>query len=194
MPPLDKKLKVFYDYTCGHSYRVKKWFDIVTSKEGVQIEWKTMSLKEFNREEGEPSVFEDPGLESISVLALALAHAVRGADFAAYHDAIFDAIHEEHRRLAPEDIMDMAKSAGMKLETFEENAQKLLEGVVREHHEGLHKWNAFGTPTVVFDDEVAVYLESFDLPHDDDHALELWRSLLTFSEPDSGLNEWKRSQ
>lgn len=191
---MPKDLMVFFDYTCGHSYRIKKWFDIVAPKEGLSIAWKTMSLKEFNRSEDEPSVFEDPGLGSISVQALVLAHAVRKADFAAYHDAVFDAIHEEHRRISSEDLIELAKSAGMKEDTFRRNADKLLEAVVREHHEGLHKWNAFGTPTVVFDREVAFYLESFDTPHDDDHALTLWRSLLTFSEPDSGLNEWKRSQ
>ena len=57
--------------------------------------WRTFSLKEANRDPASSSPLAVPKAESVSVLALALAHAARVAGCDRYHRAVFRAMHEE---------------------------------------------------------------------------------------------------
>ena len=148
-------MRCYVDYTCGHSYRAWSWLRGVDA----EIEWRTFSLKEVNRDPGSPRAFELR--ESVSVLALALAHAAREHDFRRYHTAAFEAFHAS--RVSREDLLAAAAGAGVDTAAIDE--ADLFAGVAREHDEARERWGIFGTPTVISDDSVA-FLRFEEIPTD----------------------------
>lgn len=139
---------VYYDYTCGDSHRLKLMLDGL----GLDAEWKTFSLKENKLEDGEPSLFDTEEIESISVLALALAHATRGSDFDRYHSAVFEAFHTENHHVTPDELFSLAR-----VEPGEVKGWTAKLAV--EHHHATRELGVYGTPTVLLADGSAFYLE-----------------------------------
>lgn len=187
------ELTVFFDYTCQHSYRLKELLRRVSPIENLRVRWKTLSLKEFRRHEHEPSFFEDGDLTSFSILVLALAHAVPETGFDRYHNSMFDAIHAEERELDRDDLLQIAEDAGMDRKAFESLHKRWLKAVIKDHIEGVDKWNAHGTPTAVFDDSTAVYLRFDHPPESDEEAEELWKTVTGVARGHPDLLEFKRS-
>lgn len=187
------KLTVFFDYTCQHSYRLKELLRRISPQAHLDVSWKTLSLKEFGRHDDEPSFFDDAELSSFSILVLALAHAVPDIGFDRFHNAMFDAIHAEERELDREDLLEIAEDAGLDRKAFEASRKRWLKAVVKHHREGVERYNAHGTPTVVFGDSIAVYLRFAHPPATDDEARELWESVTAVARGHPGLLEFKRS-
>jgi 2-hydroxychromene-2-carboxylate isomerase len=166
-------LAVYYDYTCRYSYRALHWLDrVATARRDLRIEWRTFSLKEVNRPEDEPPYLRAGAEPSVSVLALALAHAAREADFSRYHHTVFEAMHGEERKLGDEDLLAIAKDAGV----TEFDRDWWTASVGAEHKEAVALHGVYGTPTLVFDGAGA-YVRLTDFPESDDEALTLLDSL-----------------
>ena len=164
---------VFYDYACPYSYRAARW---VRQLEAPEVEWRPFSLKEANSPPGTPSVFDDPDLSSTAVHALVLAEAAKEADFGAYHDAVYDAFHAEGRRLDAADVRAAAESAGVDLTEFDRRSAH-WRAVAKAHHEhGRDDHGIFGTPTLVYDDGVSVFLKLTEIPAVVD-SVRLWDGL-----------------
>ncbi len=176
-------ITIYYDYTCPYSYRALLWLrQLERAGRKVDLRWKTFSLKEVNASEGEPSVFERGRQESIGVLALQLAKAAQeaGADaFERYHEAVYDAMQGEGRRVAVKDLIEMAGDAGLDVTRLEMDREqgRWLQEVARDHQEGSERWGVFGTPTVVFDDESAAYLKFTEPPASPSDAAEVYDAL-----------------
>ena len=156
------KIGIFFDYTCGDSYRLKSVIDLLEQAGRIEAAWSTFSLKQKRLAEGEPSPFDAAHIDSLSILALALAHALReqeDADFALYHTEVYRALHEEDHHLAPEDVMAIAAGAGLDIGAFKSDQQRWLKSVASEHQNAEARWGIFGTPTVIFDESLAVYAE-----------------------------------
>jgi predicted DsbA family dithiol-disulfide isomerase len=182
------QVKIYYDYTCPYSYRAFRWFRRLQEKvPGLEVRWATYSLKEANRGVSSPSPFDDPGISSISVLALALAHVARLADFDCYHQAVFDAM--QAGRVDQGNLLAAAGDAGVDTDAFELDRQRWLRLVAEEHAEAK-ALGVFGTPTLVFDDAVA-FVKLAELPPDDDDV-ELWHSLCVLARCHPELVEIKR--
>lgn len=143
---------VFYDYTCGDSHRLKLLLDQV----GINPEWRTFSLKENKLEEGDSSLFEADEIESISVLALALAHAARESDFDRYHSEVFEAFHQEDHHVTPDELFSLA---GIKAAEFKRRQRDLAAKLAAEHRHAAQDLGVYGTPTVVLEDGSAFYVE-----------------------------------
>ena len=143
----------FYDYVCSYSYKTLLWLNVVKETEpDLTLEWRTFSISEVNRVEGTPSPFEDPEITSISVLALALAHAARGtdgADFEKYHEAVFAAMHDDGQHLDRQALLSIAAEAGVDTEDFEHDRTRWLRAMVNEHRLAETGFSVFGTPTLI---------------------------------------------
>lgn len=186
------RLTVFFDYTCTHSYRLNELLKRITKKQDLTVKWRTLSLKEFRREEDEPSAFEE-GFSSFSLLALALAHGVPAKGFLQYHNTLFDAAHGKHLELTYEDLIGIAESAGLDPKKIKREGKAWLRAVVEDHHAGVHRWNAHGTPTAVFDGKIAAYLRLNGVPANDRDATKLWNTILKVARGHPDLIEYKRS-
>ncbi|HSH22542.1 MAG TPA: DsbA family protein, partial [Acidimicrobiales bacterium] len=158
------QVKIYYDYTCPYSYRAFQWFQrLQEAVPGLEVSWATYSLKEANRGASSPSPFDDREISRVSVLALALAHAARQADFDHYHQVVFDAM--QARRLDQRDLLAAAADAGVDTAAFDLDRHQWLSHVAEEHGEAK-ALGVFGTPTLVFDDAVA-FVKLAELPPDD---------------------------
>jgi predicted DsbA family dithiol-disulfide isomerase len=189
---MDVRVTCFYDYTCAYSYRVWAWLEAVQETvPDLEVKWATFSLKEINRETG-PSLLQGDEIHSTSVLALALAHAARSSGFAFYHRQVFDLMHTDGGRIGRDEMLGVAAKAGVDIRDFEENARRWLAEVAAEHSEARSRWEVFGTPTLVFEDEVAVYLKLSKVPEPSTSSEELWRALWTISVTHPELLEIKR--
>lgn len=160
-------MRCYVDYTCGHSYRAWSWLKTLDA----DIDWRTLSLKEINRDPDGPRAFDDLG--SISVLALALAHAARDADFLRYHDTVFESFHSG--RVNDDVLLAIARDAGVATDTLDR--ETLFEQVRAEHDEARERWDVFGTPTLIVDDRPAFL--RFEQAPDGDCAATLWERTLS---------------
>lgn len=166
-------LAVYYDYTCRYSYRALHWLDrVAAARPELVIEWRTFSLKEVNRPEDDPPYLRAGAEPSVSVLALALAHAAREADSSRYHHAVFEAMHGEERKLGEDDLIALAREAGV----GEFDRDRWTASVGAEHKEAVALHGVYGTPTLIFDGAGA-YVRLTDFPESDEEALALIDSL-----------------
>lgn len=179
---------ISYDYTCPYSYRAFRWFSrLQESVPDLEVRWATFSLKEANRDADSPSPFDDPEISSASVLALALAHAARQADFARYHTAVFEAM--QARRVGEADLLAAAADAGVDTGAFDLERRQWLGRVAEEHRDARAR-GVFGTPTLAFDDALA-FVKLAELPPAGDDA-EVWNSLCVLARCHPEFVEIKR--
>jgi 2-hydroxychromene-2-carboxylate isomerase len=166
-------LPVYFDYTCRYSYRAMHWLDrVAAARPDVHVDWRTFSLKEVNRPEDEPPYLRAGAEPSVSVLALALSHAARDADFSRYHHAVFEAMHGEERKLGEEDLLTIAKDAGV----IDFDRDRWTASVGAEHKEAVAMRGVYGTPTLIFGG-AGSYIRLTDFPETDEEALALLDSV-----------------
>jgi hypothetical protein len=182
----------YIDYTCPYSFRAFQWLTRLRDAAGVQPRWATFSLKEANRDPGTPSPFDDPQISSLSVLALALAHAARDTEASRYHGLVFEAMHGGGPRLSEPALLELAGEAGVDVERFAGQRGRWLDAVAAEHHDAVRRFAVFGTPTLVIDDRTAVFLKLAQAPPPEQDA-ELWSSVYTLACCQPDLVEIKRT-
>ncbi|MDP9070726.1 MAG: DsbA family protein [Actinomycetota bacterium] len=186
------RLTCYYDYTCPYSNRVFHWLDQVGAEaSGPEVTWAPFSLAEVKREAGSASPLEDPELGTTSVLALALGCAARQADFDRYHRSTFAAMHDADQRPGPDELLQLASEAGVEVDAFMAQRDTWRRAVETDHRAGVGRWQVFGTPTLVIDEEEAVFLKLGSVPRPEE-SFELWRSLHTLSVSHPELVEMKR--
>jgi predicted DsbA family dithiol-disulfide isomerase len=182
----------FIDYTCPYSYRAMVWLHAVRDAGAdLGVSWRTFSLKEAHRDPGTGSAFDDLELSSSSTLALALAHAARGADFHAYNHAVFEAMHGDGQRLDKRALLDIARAAGVDTDTFERDPVPWLRAVAAEHRDAVSRYGVFGTPTLVLAEQGVVFLKLSEVPSIGDQAT-LWESVCTIARCHPEFLEIKR--
>lgn len=196
-----ERIAVYYDYTCPYSYRALRWLKSVQQAgRELTVTWRTFSLKEVNRRSEEASFLSGSQMEeSVSVLALELTKATQAGGpevFAAYHSVVFDAMHGQHRKLAPADLLQFARDAGLDVARFgaERMQGKWLAAVEGDHREGTDRWRVFGTPTLVFQDETATYLKFTSVPPSPQEAAEVLDALRCLARCHPELVEIKYQQ
>jgi 2-hydroxychromene-2-carboxylate isomerase len=186
------KVSCYYDYTCAYSYKAMVWLKRLRQQgTTLDVAWRTFSLKEANRDRDTASPFDDPGISSISVLALALAHAAREADFETYHRSVFKAMHHDGRHLDEGDLLALATVAGVDTAAFEQDRARWLRSVAQEHREGVARFGVFGTPTFVLEDQAVVFLKLADPPASGEE-MQLWQAICALARCHPELLEIKR--
>lgn len=187
------RITCYFDYTCSYSYRAWLWFERLGTTEELEVNWSSFVLKEINRQEGEISALVGPTIESVAALALALGEALRGHDgWERYHAATFRAMHSGEERPGADDIIRLAAEAGLDVDEFRNDQARWLAAVRASHVDGVERLGVFGTPTVVFDNDTAIYLKLQGLPTGDDHKL--WDSLTAIGRSFPAVVELKRPQ
>lgn len=180
------KFDVFFDYTCGYAYRAHRWLDAL----GFEGRWRPFALLEANRDDGETPVWEqERHRENISLLLLAGHEVVRRADgdVDTYRAEAFHAWHETDRRLDVDDVVALALDAGVTTDAA--GIRGALEEVGAEHRSGAER-GVFGSPTIVFDDDEAAYVQLAAVPSEGD-ASAVWETVREVSRTTS-LLEIKR--
>lgn len=186
------QVSCWYDYTCPYSWRMAQWLTNVRANgEELSVTWRTFSLKEANRHPSEPSPFADDRISSVSVLALALAHAAKRADFERYHEAVFAAMHVGGRRVEEDDLLAIALDADVDVEAFERTRPQWLDAVAADHRFGAEHHAVFGTPTVVHPGGGTAFVKLGQVPPAAED-LGLWRALCTLTTCHPELLEIKR--
>jgi predicted DsbA family dithiol-disulfide isomerase len=187
------RVTCYIDYTCPYSYRARRWLRSVEAAAGgdLAVSWRTFSLKQANQDPDSASVFADPATASVSVLALAWAHAARAAGADGFHDAVFDALHRDRRRLRPDDLAALAGAAGVDTAGFDRDRPRWLHAAAVEHHEAVARYGVFGTPTLLFDPRSVVFVKLATAPAGGE-ALRLWQALGTLARGHPELVEIKR--
>jgi len=178
-------VEVFFDYTCGFSYRAEHWLDAVSTTE---VLWRPFSLLEQNRHDG-VTVFDQPELaDNVSLIALAVHEAVRAADgdLDGYRRRMFSAWHDETGQLSTDDVVGFGRQVGL----GEFDREVAFAALAAEHAAG-QALGVFGTPTFVFGSGQVAFVKLDAVPAQDraDPLFDRVRQLAT-GEP--SLREWQR--
>ena len=102
---------------------------------------------------------------------------------------------ESQKRLTAEDLLAIARAAGLDTVRFESEREQArwLEAVAGDYREAVARWGVFGTPTLIFQDELGAYLKFAAVPPTPCEAAEVFDALLCLARLDPELVEIKIS-
>lgn len=184
------RLIVYFDYTCPYSYAAALWLRQVQARDlGITTAWRPFILKEINRQPGEGVPFWDQQ----GVMRTRTAQAFIAGQAAARQDPVaYDrfrltlqaAFHDRLRDIRQPGVLEaLAAEAGLDVPRFTTDRQDpgLLREAGRSHQEAVARYAAFGTPTLVFPNERAVYLKLAPAPEsaEAERVFVLLRELIT---------------
>ena len=183
----------YFDYTCAYSLRAWRWIEtqVRGGEVDVDVEWRTFSLKEQNSAEG-TSIFQEGAETSLSLLALALSHAARQHDFRSFHASVFETFHDPDHRTSTDRLWDIAEASGVDVQRFRGDRADWIARVADEHRTAVTRYGVFGTPTLIFDKDVPVYLKMSRLPDSPAEGRRLWDALITLAVLHPEVLEMKR--
>jgi predicted DsbA family dithiol-disulfide isomerase len=186
-------ITVYYDYTCRYSYRALHWLDLAReARPELEVRWATFSLKEVNRDPEEQPWVMATSPPSVSVFALALAHAAREGDFDRYHRTVFEAMHGEERKIGDEELLRFAGDAGVDPEIAASDRGRWVGSVGGEHRDAVARLGVYGTPTIIQGDS-GTYLRLHEVPSSPDAAIGLLDALAGLAASTADLVELFRS-
>jgi hypothetical protein len=190
-----RSVAVTFEYRCPFAYNGNAAV-IGAMRAGNPTEFKFVpfSLDQVHAEEGSTPVWDRDSSEwGGGVLALLYGIAVRDSfpeHFLDAHLALFAARHDKGLKLDEEDVVRAAVAeAGLDPDAVAEEAHsgRPLKTLAAEHTEAVDRWNVFGVPTYIEDDE-AVFVRFMERGRVDD--LERMLELLQWTR----LNEFKRTR
>jgi predicted DsbA family dithiol-disulfide isomerase len=158
------QLQVFFDYLCPYVHQAAVLLRHAReAEEDVRVDWRYFSLRQVNRADGDPDVWDAPADERISGRdAFRAAEAARRhGRFEPFHDRLLAARHEERRNIDDFPVLeDVAASAGLDVRRWREDMADphILDSLERDHTEAVQRYGAFGTPTFVVPGEGAAYV------------------------------------
>ncbi len=186
------ELAVYFDFTCGYSYRFWLWFERMRSDGAdLTLDWRPFLLKEVNRRAGASSLLAGPKITSVAVLALALAEALTdkgGAE--TFRKEMFNAMHARDNRPSREEILGAAIEVGLDEDVFWREQGTWLGAVRKSHHKAVTTLGVFGTPTLVAENTRAMYVKLEDVPRADDR--DLFRAIVSVTTDHPEVAELKR--
>lgn len=163
------------------------------------IQWRYFSLEQVNSKEGldwklweQPDDYPSRGLNAFR--AAAAARAQGEASFDAFHYALLRARHEEKRDIADlATLIDVAESIGLEIDGFRNdfNDRRLLEKLEADHTFAVETMGIFGTPTLVFPEQQAVFLK-MSLPPSPEESVALFEDIRRLAEERRNIKEIKR--
>lgn len=193
---------VYFDYACPYVNAAAKWVHDLKQRLGdeqVTFDWRFFPLEQVNApEDSEEKVWNLPpenrsqARNSMHAGAAALR---QGKDkFDAFNLALLTMKHDEkldHGKSAT--IDEAATRAGLDLEQFHRDLQdrSLLNKIRDDYTEGREEHGVFGTPTFVFPNGTAAYLQVLPPPLGDE-AVAFWESFRNDVEERPYLREIKR--
>jgi predicted DsbA family dithiol-disulfide isomerase len=180
------EVDVYFDYACPYAWASQVWLDQVSEELGnnLQINWRYFPLEQVNAKDPGFKVWEQPNDGSSSTLrSFQAAHAAQkqGQEaFERFHAALFKKRHVDGRNLAGQQVLEAAaEEAGLDLEQFRADLEsdEVFEVVREDYEHGKNELGVFGTPTVVFDNELGAYVQ-INFREMPDDPVQFWRDFV----------------
>jgi 2-hydroxychromene-2-carboxylate isomerase len=193
-----KSFDVSFDYLCPFAKNIHLHL-VAALRAGADydVRFVPWTLRQAHRAEGALDVWDDPQFDH-DLLALASAVSVRDEQperFLDAHEALFQARHEDGVRLTSfEEITRVLAPLGVDVEAVRHDvATRRPHKEIKASHEGFARYEAFGVPTFVLDDD-ATFVRYMTGPSGDGRAsIEVIDSLLGLMGRRE-LNEFKRTR
>ena len=166
----------------------------------LTINWRCFSLEQINsRQEPEWKIWEQrEDYPSRGLRAFRAAEAARRqgeAAFYSFHIALLKARHEQRKDIADMGTLtQVAESVNLEMSQFQKDFsdRKLLAKLAEDHTFAVEVLGIFGTPTFVFPENQAVFLNmSPPLPED---SLSVFNEVRTLAERRRHIQEIKRPE
>jgi 2-hydroxychromene-2-carboxylate isomerase len=147
---------LYVDFQCPYSYRVWRWLSAIGVREEVEV--RPFSL---DTTDDEPSPW-DRTKPSTGLELLALGELARetGQDtHLAFVDAAFAGMHAYEADLSSlEAWLELGSNVGLDLDAFTADAERWRAEVGLWHQEAADELGVFGTPSLLFGDETALFV------------------------------------
>ena len=164
----------------------------------LTINWRYFSLEQANSQQGgQWKIWEQPeDYPSRGLHAFRAAEAARRqgeAAFDCFHPTLLRARHEQQRDIANiKTLIEVAKSAGLDMSQFQRDLddRQLLIQLAEDHTFAVKTLGVFGTPTLVFPEEQAIFLKMS--PPSPEECLSVFRELRQLAEQRRNIQEIKR--
>ena len=167
-----------FDPQCPLAWRTALWVREVRGVRPVQVQWKMFSLEIVNRKEGtEPDYVNGYGWAALRTLALARKRGGNEAVESVYL-ALGAAQHGRRESIRePEGVRNALQKAGLDPKIVDEALadKSTLQAVLADHEEAVSRYNAFGVPTIAYEDSnVGFYGPIIQFVPRGEEAGELW--------------------
>lgn len=167
-----------FDPQCPLAWRTALWVREVRGVRPVQVQWKFFSLEIVNRKEGtEPDYVNGYGWAALRTLALARKRGGYEAVEPVYL-ALGSAAHGRRESIRePEGVRNALQKAGLDPHMVDEALadESTLQAVLADHEEAVSRYNAFGVPTIAYEDSnVGFYGPIIQFVPRGEEAGELW--------------------
>ena len=164
----------------------------------LTINWRYFSLEQVNSQQGpEWKIWEQSeDYPSRGLRAFRAAEAARRqgeAAFTAFHFALLKARHEQGQDIADMNTLtQVAESANLEMAQFQKDFsdRKILAKLAEDHTFAVETFGVFGTPTLVFPENQAVFLKMS--PPSPEESLSVFTEVRTFAERRRHIQEIKR--
>ena len=138
-----------FDIMCPYAYQTSIWLREVRSAIGVKIRWRFFSLEEINRAEGKKGIW-----------------------YAAAGSALHERGLKPHRREVAEQLLsDLGFDPAIVGEAL---ADQTTSDEVLADHERVTSLGGWGVPTMIFEDDTALFGPVLIDPPTGDAAVRLW--------------------
>ena len=198
------KFIIYYDYSWPFVYNATVWLQEVKNIKNDQLifEWRHFQLEEAKMEDS--SIFEIESKDLSKTRSLLSAVCAESAKlqgqnlFERFHYAVLNARNNMSPRFPLNDFnkfLDLAVDVGLDRNKFIDdfNNPQLIINVKKDHQEGVKKYGVFGTPTLVFDNEQAVFIKTF-IPKDKDDYIIFFEYIVKIFRDMPFIGELKRPQ
>lgn len=193
---------IYFDYACPYVNAAAKWVHELSAQLGddqINFDWRFFPLEQVNApEDSEEKVWNLPpenrsqARNSMHAGAAAL---LQGKDkFDAFNLALLNLKHDEKEDHGKAATIDSAATrAGLDMNQFHQDLQdrSLLNKIRDDYQEGREEHGVFGTPTFVFPDGSAAYIQVLPPPPAEE-AVSFWESFRNDVEGRPFLREIKR--
>jgi predicted DsbA family dithiol-disulfide isomerase len=193
---------VYFDFSCPYVHSAAAWLREVRRQLGddrIDITWKFFPLEQVNApEDAEFAVWDLPaerrsrGRDSLHA-AVAARRQGREA-FDRFHEALLTLKHEEEQDHGKRDtLVEAATRAGLDLDQFARDLddRALLRDIEADYRSGREERSVFGTPTFVFPNGQAAYLQVLPPPPAEE-AVAFWEDFVRDVRDRPYLREIKR--
>ncbi|UCB42171.1 MAG: DsbA family protein [Dehalococcoidales bacterium] len=165
----------------------------------MTVIWKYFSLEQVNSKEGPDWKLWEQPVDYVSrgrnAFHAAEAARVQGEIvFDTFHFALLKARHEDKKDITdPAILIEVAKSVGLDIDRFRDdlNDRRLLNKLAEDHVFAVETLNVFGTPTLVFPEQQAVFLKMAPPPSRDE-SVTVFEDIRRLAEDRQQIKEIKR--
>jgi len=163
------KVDVYFDYTCPWAWGGSVWLDQVQQalgEDGLEINWRIFPLEQVNAKDPGFKIWEQPNDGTSSTLRSFQgfwAAQQQGPElFRKFHFALYAKRHVDGRNLGQQTVLEAAATeAGLDLDKFREDLKSdaVFKKIEEDFTYGKGTLGVFGTPTIVFENNLGAYLK-----------------------------------